>query len=153
QPGHGDQAKAKPTTTVAKSIIPDLHAGGEGLKPRARPIAAPPQVPEVGAQIVTSDKGQRGPPPDRSLAYLNRDTAVRLDADRGLTLTRGAVFVEVAPQHQANGKLFVVKAGNRAVTALGTKFSVRTDPQGKTGVLVTQGKVQVTGYDQPIAAG
>src|SRR5262249_39511653 len=33
------------------------------------------------------------------------------------------------------------------------KFAVKTDGKDHTGVIVTQGKVQVKGYDQPIAAG
>ncbi len=152
-PAHNDQAKLTPTTTVAKSIFPGVTTGGEGLKARPRPVAAPPQLPATGDTVATEDKGLRLPLPDGSVAFLNRGTAVRVDAERGLTLTRGEVFVEVAPQQQTTGKAFVVKAGNREVKALGTKFSVRTDGQGKTGVMVAQGKVQITGYDQPIAAG
>jgi ferric-dicitrate binding protein FerR (iron transport regulator) len=152
-PAPSDQAKLTPNTTIAKSISPGVTTGGEGLKAKARPVSAPPQVPATGEMIATEDKGFRLPLPDGSVAFLNRGTAVRVDAERGLTLARGEVFIEVAPQQQSTGKAFVVKAGDREVKALGTKFSVRTDGQGKTAVLVTQGKVQVTGYDQPIAAG
>src|SRR5205085_2716646 len=57
----------------------------------------------------------------------------------------------VAPR-QDRGERFVVQAPRREVTALGTKFAVRVDPEG-TGVLVTQGEVQVGGLGGVLSAG
>ena len=67
-----------------------------------------------------------------------------------MKLDRGEVFVEVAP-HGAED-VFVVKAPGRDVKALGTKFEVRADGD-KTGVVVTQGKVQVSGLSDTLQAG
>src|SRR4029077_14873665 len=47
---------------------------------------------------------------------------------------------------------FVVETPGRQVTALGTKFVVKADGQS-TNVVVTQGKVQVSGVAQILAAG
>ena len=47
---------------------------------------------------------------------------------------------------------FVVATPDRRITALGTKFNVRHDAAG-TGVMVTQGKVAVSGLKLPLLAG
>src|SRR5262249_51819299 len=63
------------------------------------------------------------------------------------------VFLEVAPrQQEADGATFVVQTPKRDVAALGTKFAVRADGAG-TGVLVTQGKVKVSGFDGLVVSG
>jgi hypothetical protein len=144
------QRKKETQIRVANTINPDTGTP-EGLKPRPRPVTPVIQVAAVGETITTADKGVRRPLPDGSVLYVNHHTSVRLEAERHVSLTKGEVFVDVAPRSAANP--FVVRAGERDVKALGTKFSVRTDEAGKTGVVVTHGKVQVSGYDQPIAAG
>ena len=106
---------------------------------------------KVGEEIRTA-AGQRRRVrlPDDTVLSLNEDTSVRLDADRRLQLQRGEVFVEVAPRSTA--ARFVVRTPQRAVTALGTRFAVRAGADG-TGVLVTQGKVEVSGVAGNLVAG
>jgi ferric-dicitrate binding protein FerR (iron transport regulator) len=66
-----------------------------------------------------------------------------VDAGRRIRVTRGEVFLEVAPHPPgAGGTPFVVETAHRQVLALGTKFAVRVSRAG-TGVLVAQGRVKV----------
>ena len=62
---------------------------------------------------------------------------VEVAGDRQLTLLKGQIYLEVAPLEGA--AKFVVKAGNREMTATGTHFAVQADPIAP-GVVVTQGK-------------
>lgn len=80
--------------------------------------------------------------PDGSVVTLNTDTVVRTKADddrRLVYLDRGQAFFRVAkdPRHP-----FVVSAGGRTVTALGTAFDVRLDG-GALKVVLVEGKVRV----------
>jgi transmembrane sensor len=83
------------------------------------------------------------PLPDGSRIELNTDTRVRtsLTADtRSVWLERGEAYFDVA---RDPSRPFVVYAGNRRVTVLGTKFSVRLDPDAKRVQLaVAEGRVQ-----------
>jgi len=85
---------------------------------------------------------------DGSQLTLDRDSAVTvafLPGHRRLRLLKGQAFFEVA--HQAT-RPFTVAAGDRAVTALGTRFNVRLRPDELRVVLV-EGRLSVT---QPGAA-
>lgn len=80
--------------------------------------------------------------PDGSTVTLNTDTVVRTKADdhrRLVYLDRGQAFFRVAkdPRHP-----FVVSAGGRTVTALGTAFDVRLEG-GALKVVLVEGKVRV----------
>lgn len=80
--------------------------------------------------------------PDGSVVTLNTDSVLRTRADKGkrlLFLDKGQAFFKVAhdPKHP-----FVVAAGGRTVTALGTQFDVRVGPHDFRVTLV-QGKVRV----------
>ena len=130
----------------------------------ARPRAAAPPVPKlaIGESLRTGAAEQRRVElPDGSILYLNRDTAVTLKSPRRVVLERGEAYVEVAPRYNSpdpeNGEhrgdvRFVVLTPNRELTALGTRFNVRTDRQ-TTAVAVVQGQVQVSGLDRPLDAG
>jgi tetratricopeptide (TPR) repeat protein len=121
-----------------------------------RPTPPPAATLAVGASACTAaGERRRLTLPDGSVLYLNENTTVTLAAQRQLTLTAGEVYVEVAPRPAgADGATFLVSTPNRQVTALGTKFAVTAGPAG-TGVLVTQGKVQVSGgpADDVLVAG
>ena len=67
---------------------------------------------------------------------------------RTVTLQRGEAYFEV--RHEAS-RPFVVRAGDMTVTAVGTKFDVRTSA-GRTVVAVTEGAVDVTANDVAGAA-
>lgn len=80
--------------------------------------------------------------PDGSTVELNGDAEVRAEYSasiRRVAIVRGEAHFEVAhdPAHP-----FVVVAGDVAVRAVGTAFSVRLAPQ-KVSVLVTDGRVAV----------
>ena len=79
---------------------------------------------------------------DGTRVELNTDTRLRADIDaehRDVWLERGEAYFEVA--HDAS-RPFVVHAGQRKVTVLGTKFLVRRTGQG-VEVAVVEGKVRV----------
>jgi hypothetical protein len=148
--------------------VPNLAAGGEDLgsliseldylTPRRLPPEdlRPPLA--VGEQRQTgANERQRVALPDGSVVYLNQNTNVRLDADRRLNVESGEVFVEVAPapgdsRPPLARSTFVVRTAQREVTALGTKFAVKVEPAG-TSVVVTQGKVEVSGVSGVLSAG
>ncbi len=121
------------------------------LVPRSRP--ADPVITKLAAGDSLDTKAgerRRVGLPDGSVLYVNQNTSVHLDSERTVQLDRGEVFVEVAPHGPDAG--FVVKTADRQVHALGTKFEVRADGK-QTSVVVTQGKVQVSGMKDALAAG
>ncbi len=153
---------------VAESLPPMVAT--TGLTAQPRPKAPPTETLAVGEELATG-RGQRRrlTLEDGSVVYLNRETTVKLDGPRHVTLRRGEIFVEVAPQaadqlapqaaddlaSQATDDLarrFVVATPDRRIIALGTRFDVRTGDQG-TRVVVTQGKVRISGMELPLLAG
>ena len=80
--------------------------------------------------------------PDGSVVTLNTDTVVRTRQAEGrrlLYLDKGQAFFKVAKDPS---RPFVVAAGGRTVTALGTAFDVRVGPD-KFKVTLVEGKVRV----------
>lgn len=80
---------------------------------------------------------------DGTRVTLNTNTSMRakLVADhRTVWLDRGEAYFEVT--HDAS-RPFVVEAGTRRITVLGTRFSVRRDANGQVQVNVVDGRVQV----------
>lgn len=80
---------------------------------------------------------------DGTQVTLNTATRMTVDYDshrRHVRLQSGEAFFEVAKRSQWP---FVVTAGDREVTALGTSFLVRRD-SARTAVTLLEGKVQVT---------
>ncbi|HEX3152251.1 MAG TPA: VIT domain-containing protein [Gemmataceae bacterium] len=125
---------------------------GVGLKPRDRPdlpktIAL--TVGDIGRTLVGEKR--RYVLPDGSFLYLNQETKVELTTDRHVKVETGEVFVE-AVTAKTESERFIVETPNRSVTALGTKFAVRATEKG-TGVLVAQGKVEVSGLAGKVATG
>ncbi len=87
---------------------------------------------------------------DGSVLSINERSRVIISGNRRVKLLAGEVFVEVMPAK--NSERFVVETPQRTVTALGTKFVVKAQGPA-TSVVVTQGKVQVSGVDEVIPAG
>lgn len=80
--------------------------------------------------------------PDGSRVELNTDTAIKAAVGkrgRAVWLERGEAFFDIAKQ---NGREFVIYAGPRTITVLGTKFSVRRS-NGEVIVAVLEGRVRV----------
>lgn len=101
-------------------------------------------VPEI-SQYATATGGHRVISlTDGSKVELNTQTSVRTQVTasrREIWLDTGEAFFEVA---HLNGRPFVVHAGARTITVLGTKFSVRRDANNVT-VNVLEGRVRVDG--------
>src|SRR5687768_5095289 len=144
------------TSSGGSDTAPVRLAISEGrLTPTPRQ-PMPATRPAGAGESIQTKKGERRRVTlaDGSVLYVNENTAVKVEGPRRVTLSAGEVFVEVSPREKgsANDPTFVVKTPGREVSALGTKFNVRTGDKG-TGVLVTQGKVKVSGLNEPVAAG
>ena len=87
---------------------------------------------------------------DGSVLSINEQSRVTIIGERRVKLLAGEVFVEVTPTKSS--ERFVVETPHRTVTALGTKFDVKAQDEATT-VVVTQGKVQVSGVDEVLPAG
>jgi ferric-dicitrate binding protein FerR (iron transport regulator) len=119
---------------------------------RTRPaVAAPTPAVMLGETISTGPREKRRVTmPDGSVLSINEQSRVAIIGRRRVKLMAGELFVEVLPAPAS--ERFVVETPRRTVTALGTKFVVKA--QGRaTNVVVTQGKVQVSGVDEVIPAG
>jgi transmembrane sensor len=82
------------------------------------------------------------PMADGSQVTLNTDSQIRIaltDTERRVELGHGEAYFEVSKDA---ARPFVVRAGNKRVIAVGTKFSVRREGND-IQVVVTEGKVRV----------
>lgn len=154
-----DQAKdeRQPNKATRLAALPgfrhQFHYG-----PKMRPEAPAPQHVQIGETIRTAKRERRRVIlPDGSLLYLNEQTTAAVTTQRTVALHRGEVFVEVTPADVSGLGPFVVETPDRSITALGTKFAVSTGDassgSSKTDVLVTQGKVRVSGTDDILTSG
>lgn len=113
------------------------------------PIAGPPDVPPQHDMRFATAKGQRLPIAlaDGSSIVLDANSSVRVDVgsrERVVEIEQGRAFFQVA--HDSR-RPFVVRAGLRSVTAVGTAFSVDTITNPLDVVLV-EGRVRVQGQPQ-----
>jgi hypothetical protein len=132
------------TRARAESGPSRLTARPRPAEPAAKPVAVGDEIRTTGGQR------RRVPLPGGSVLYVNQHTTLKFDAERRITLTAGEVFVEVAGPE--SGGALVVKAPRREVAAQAAKFAVRAGADG-TGVVVTRGKVKVSGLENPVVAG
>ena len=82
------------------------------------------------------------PMPDGSNVTLNTDSQIRIaltDTERRVELGHGEAFFEVSKDPK---RPFIVRAGDKRVIAVGTKFSVRREGDD-IEIVVTEGKVRV----------
>jgi len=115
---------------------------------------APIERVQVGRTVRTgSEERRRLALPDGSILYVNTGTSALVESPRHVHVSKGEVFVEVVPQFDGKQRTpFEITTPQRTVTALGTKFSVAAHPE-QTDVLVTQGKVKVSGQPAVLKAG
>jgi tetratricopeptide (TPR) repeat protein len=148
---HRDRGPGVVDHPVAAATDPDSWES-VGLSARKKP-EPPKTIALVVNDTVKTDPGEkrRVVLPDGSLLYLNQNTIVELPEARHIKLTKGEVFLEAVPA-KSEAERFVVDTPKRSVTALGTKFAVSTGESG-TGVLVTQGKIEVAGLAQKLTSG
>jgi transmembrane sensor len=128
--------RRRPQMRWAAGIVAIVVAGGAALgigswrqmqeQPAEMAVATATQAlaiyktPVGGQQTVTLQDGSK--------VTLSTDTEVQLTEwgeRRGLAVTKGEAFFEVAKNPE---RPFVVAAAGRTVTALGTAFNVRVDP-------------------------
>jgi ferric-dicitrate binding protein FerR (iron transport regulator)/tetratricopeptide (TPR) repeat protein len=146
------RGKDRPSPESPPSVPGYLDAVANGLRARARPEAPPPVQLAVGDTVATkAGEKRRVTLPDGSFLYLNQNTTVQLPKDRHIKLTAGEVFLEAVPA-KTDAERFLVETPKKSVTALGTKFAVTANDAG-TGVLVSQGKVEVSGLEQKLTTG
>ena len=131
------------TLAAAASLAVVLVMGGVEF---SQPVPVPAAT---ASHFATPIGGRRTIPlVDGSKVELNTATVVRAavsNTRREVWLDKGEAYFEVA--HLA-GRPFIVHAGDRTVTVLGTKFSVRRDGE-KVTVSVVEGRVRIDDADQP----
>lgn len=145
QPAGAGRARAVPSwwpAAIAASIA-FMIALGSTYFMIAGGFAGPAKV-EVAEQRFSTALGARRTLAlaDGSKVELNTATLARARIDRKrreFWLDRGEAYFEIA--HQA-GRPFIVYAGPRTITVIGTKFSVRRDGD-KVTVSVVEGRVRV----------
>lgn len=131
---------------AAVAAVTVLAAGGAGA---LHLFGAAPEV-----QVYRTGVGERATVTlaDGSQATLNTASALAVEYDRkrrGLRLLAGEAWFDVAKNPN---RPFVVQAAGHAVTATGTSFDVRLDPD-RLRVAVTEGRVLVAaGERTPLAA-
>lgn len=106
--------------------------------------ASPPEEPVFSTAVGESSTFRLA---DNSVVTLSTDSAVRVNhwvKERRLTLVRGQAFFQVAKDAS---RPFVVAAGDKRVTAVGTAFDVRMEP-GKLSVTLVEGRVRIAA-DEP----
>ncbi|HEX7849691.1 MAG TPA: FecR domain-containing protein [Sphingomonas sp.] len=123
---------------IAASLLVAVGIGGYSLAPEfaVQPRAQMAQfdTPVGGHKIISLAEGSR--------IELNTQSAVRTavnEKSRDIWLDSGEAYFEV--KHR-EGEPFVVHAGRRTITVLGTKFSVRREKDQVT-VNVVEGRVRV----------
>lgn len=123
---------------IAASLLLAVGIGGYSLAPQFTDTSSVQQArfdtPVGGHKVVSLADG--------STIELNTESVVRAAVDemrRDVWLDSGEAYFEV--KHR-EGEPFVVHAGSRTITVLGTKFSVRRDKDRVT-VNVVEGRVRV----------
>ncbi len=137
--------RARATRRIAAVGLAALVLGAAGLSVYSlggsKPLATQAFATAVGQQATVTL-------PDGSVVTLNTNTAMRTRAspDRRLVfLDKGQAFFRVAKDRRHP---FVVTAGGRTVTAVGTAFDVRLDG-GTLKVVLVEGKVRVQAAAPP----
>jgi transmembrane sensor len=123
-------------TVAAASLALVVVAGATWVNLKSSPTASA----LAASAVITQPTRQLLP--DGSQVELNGEAEVRAEyspALRRVTIVRGEAHFEVVHD---SARPFVVVAGDIAVRAVGTAFSVRLAPQ-KVSVLVTDGRVAV----------
>ena len=108
----------------------------------------------VGDEISTGEfERRRVTLPDGSVLFVNSRSQVKIATKRRVEVSQGEVFVEVVPDFdESESRKFEVVTPKRTITALGTKFAVKLNDE-ETDVMVTQGKVQISGVEEVLSAG
>ncbi len=130
---------------IAASVLVTAGAGTMLLRPDAARQAYRDARDTLAGNVYTTEIGQRSTVTldDGSILTLNTDSRVSVRYEPGLrsvTLERGQALFKVAKDRT---RPFVVDAGGRQVTALGTEFDVRVSER-MFEVTLLEGRVKVT---------
>lgn len=149
------RASAEPSTAEDSALasppsLPVVHA--RARNPRIWASAAALLLVAGGAWIYFASTGQRYSTPVGSLdtvrladgSHVTLNTATRIhvrlkDTERRIELDQGEALFQVA---RDPARPFVVHTGNLSIRAVGTTFSVRSDPR-RVDVMVTEGAVEI----------
>jgi transmembrane sensor len=104
----------------------------------------PRALPVPGQQVAATETNRAATLPDGSRVILSAQTSLNVDFNgpkRNLDLSSGEAYFKV--QHDRRHP-FVVQAGDISVTAVGTAFDVRREPNRVT-VTVEEGTVEIAG--------
>jgi tetratricopeptide (TPR) repeat protein len=136
----------------AAQPAPDSGAGDQ-LTSRPRPTARQAEMASPGDEIRTGPRQRRRVSlPDGSVLYVNENTTVKLATAQRAILSTGEVFVDAAPGAKQSHEPIVVETPKEKVTGQASRFAVRATAAG-TGVLVTHGKVRLSGFRDVLVAG
>jgi len=108
------------------------------LLPHERELSIPRE------QVAAMQTNRAATLPDGSRVILNAQTSINVDfngSKRNLELSAGEAYFKVKHDRQHP---FIVHAGDISVTAIGTAFDVRREPDGVT-VTVEEGTVEIAG--------
>lgn len=135
--------------SVALAVAIQQFAPGQAIAPPSP--GKPPIVMAATSYATTVGRKRLVGLPDGSRIQLNTQSEVHTEitaARREVWLDRGEAFFEIAHRED---QPFIVHAGDRQITVLGTKFSVRRDGE-KVVVTVLEGRVQLDELkdDRPI---
>jgi hypothetical protein len=136
-----------------------VRAADPGERLTSRPRAAAPQAkPAAVGDEVRTDPGQRRRLvlADGSVVYVRDRAEVKVTGERRLRLSKGDIFVDVAPGGKG-AAAFTVTTPNRELTCDRGAFSVSIVPdpgdKDRTGIIVARGRVKVKGVDAEVRAG
>ncbi|SFI53072.1 FecR domain-containing protein [Caulobacter sp. UNC279MFTsu5.1] len=128
---------------IAASLVAAAVLGGvmgwRHLSPSRAPQQASPVVQMLAAHTQRTDRRL----PDGTLATLDRNTVIEIRFDetaRRVTVLDGQVYFDVAA---VKARPFLVRASDKTVTDIGTRFSVRRDPAGLVTVTLQDGAVSI----------
>jgi ferric-dicitrate binding protein FerR (iron transport regulator) len=133
-------------TTVSADIADPGH-----LTSRPRPPASTVETLKVGTEIQT-EAGQRRRInlPGGSVLYINENTTAKLEAPDRLAVTAGEVYLDTVSADK--NPPFLVQTPKREIRGSRSSFGVRALDTG-TDVVVTRGKVKVSGLTDSLVSG
>lgn len=159
QPTHGRQRRAQAVAAVLALAFIGTFAIVSTPPRSVAPVASRPTAPIQASVDIANETAPLPPPPpkryttrtgehlevtleDGSVVAL--DTASILDVAystelRDVRLVEGQALFKVAKNSQ---RPFVVTAGDRRITAVGTEFNVRVE-EGRVGVVLVEGHVAI----------
>ena len=142
---HGPRRAWMRRFAIAASVLVTAGVGTFLLRPDAARQAYRDARGTLAGNVYTTEIGQRSTVTldDGSILTLNTDSRVSLHYESGLrsvALERGQALFKVAKDR---ARPFVVDAGGRRVTALGTEFDVRVSER-TFEVTLLEGRVKVT---------